>query len=285
MRFSRSLGILLAFAGLQVVFAQAMPDTLWLYKNGIVDTERYWYEIGLCDTFVINTDCFYPTDTGDAYDSAYINFDYQFTTANQGYSGFKIFWDMGMVTFNATEYDSMCFMHKGPLPNHIVKMMWVKGEGCGGPKTYQDFGEFASSTTWKRESIWFPTDFKKTGLFELRMQIYNADGSATVSDPGCLKIDNIGFVRKNTNGVSHAKRAPAVSGASRSFVPTSSGKVTLAVYSLQGEQLFKGLVDVAAGKRYDVGQFARSNSNLPAQWIQCVQITGSGVNITGKVCR
>ena len=66
MRFSRSLGILLAFAGLQVVFAQAMPDTLWLYKNGIVDTERYWYEIGLCDTFVINTDCFYPTDTGDA---------------------------------------------------------------------------------------------------------------------------------------------------------------------------------------------------------------------------
>jgi hypothetical protein len=285
MKVRLAFGVILAFASLQAVWAQQMPDTLWLFKDVITDTEKYWYEIGLCDTFVINTDCFYPTDTGDKYDSTYINFDYQFGNPHPGYAGFKIFWDRGMVTFNATEFDSMIFMHKGPLPGHKVHMIWAKGEGCGGPITYQDFGDFQSSTEWKREAIQFPAGFLKTGLFELRMQIYNDGGTDTTSAPGCLKLDNLGFIRKSTEGVSNAKHAPAVSGTSRYFVPKVSGKVTLAVYSLQGEQLFKGLIDVAAGKRYDVGQFARSNSNLPSQWIHCVQITGSGVNITGKVCR
>ena len=74
-------------------------------------------------------------------------------------------------------------------------------------------------------------------------------------------------------------------GGPRYFVPTVSGKVTLVIFSLQGEQLFRENVDVSAGRRYDVGQFARNNSKLPARWIQCVKITGSGVDITRKMFR
>jgi hypothetical protein len=117
------------------------------------------------------------------------------------------------------------------------------------------------------------------------MLIYNDSGNtSSTSAPGNLKLDNIGFIRAHT-AVSYPMRTPKAVGNSRFFVPPSSGKVTLAIYSLQGEQLYKGFIDVAAGKRYNIRQFARSKSNLPAQMIQCVQIRGAGVNIYEKVCR
>jgi len=178
-------------------------------------------------------------------------------------------------------------------------MIWGQGGQCGGPILYEDFGEFKSCTTWTKTTVPFPlksgnypqnpypdSPFVKVGIFELRMLIYN-DSSITTSPtsaPGNLKIDNIGFIRKST-AVSNPMHFPKAAGNTRTFVPKVSGKVTLAIYSLQGEELFRGPVDVTAGKRYDVHRFARSNSNLPAQWIHCVQITGSGVNIIGKVFR
>jgi len=177
-------------------------------------------------------------------------------------------------------------------------MIWAQGSaGCGTPINYEKMGEFKSSTTWTRESIPFPvkrnygsapdSDFVKHGLFELRLLIYNDSSAGTPSNtspPGNLKLDNMYFL-KNSNPVKHGKLLPqAVAGRSH-FIPTVSGKVTLAIFSLQGEQLFKEAVNVTAGKRYNVSQFARNNSNLPANWIHCVQISGAGVNITAKVCR
>jgi hypothetical protein len=119
------------------------------------------------------------------------------------------------------------------------------------------------------------------------MLIYNDSTTGTVSDTspkGCLKIDNIFFL-KNSTGVGNPKLAPGAVGGPRSFVPTVSGQVTLAIFSLQGEQLFKEPVGVTAGRKYNVSQFARKYSNLPAAWIQCVRISGAGVNITRKVVR
>jgi hypothetical protein len=189
-------GIVSVFACMQIVQAQPNLDKIWLFKDNIPDTEMLFFEIYLCDTTIVNTHCFSTVDTGDRYDGAYINFDYQFGGINPGYAGFKIFWDMGFVYYNATSHDSMCFMHKGPLPGHKVRLQWGRTDGCGAPITYQDFGEFKSSIVWKKEAIAFPPGFIRTGLFELRMLINNDTGTSATSPPGCLKIDNICFVKE-----------------------------------------------------------------------------------------
>ena len=193
----------------------------------------------------------------------------------------------------------MVLWHKGPLPGHKVMMIWAQGSaGCGTPINYEYFGQFKSSSVWKRESFPFPqkrgnaaqnpdpdSPFVKKGLFELRMLIYNdsigGDTSST-SGPGILKIDNMFFL-KNGTGVRNAKFAPGAVGGPRFFIPKVSGKVTLTIFSLQGEQLYQEPIDVTAGKRYNVSQFARRNSNLPARWIHCIQISGAGVTITAAL--
>jgi len=305
MKVCKCAGILLTLAFLRGASAQIYPDTMWACKDSIPESvTQFYFQIGLCDTFVHNTGCWNDTfnsagpvtmaDTGDRWDSSYINFNYQFTNAKPGYAGFKIFWDNGFVAFNCKSYDSMYFVYKGPLPGHKVKMVWGQGGQCGGPILYEEMGEFKSSATWKKITVPFPalrgnypqnlfpdSPFVKVGVFELRMLIYN-DSSVTTSPtsaPGNLKLDDIGFIRKTT-AVRDPMQLSKAAGNSRYFVPTASGAVTLGIYSLQGEQLFKGFVDVAAGKRYNVGQFARNNSKLPAGWIHCIQISGAGVNIT-----
>jgi len=238
-------------------------------------------------------------DTGAALDGYYINFNYQFGNPHPGYAGYKIYWDNGNASFYVTDFDSMILWHKGPLQGHKVKLIWAQGSaGCGTPINYELLGEFKSSDTWKRESFPFPltrgnspqnpspdSPFVKQGLFELRILIYNDGGTSQTSAPGDLKIDNIYFLRNPAQGVLNPKLVSGAIGGPRYFVPTVSGKVTLVIFSLQGEQLFRENVDVSAGRRYDVGQFARNNSKLPARWIQCVKITGSGVDITRKMFR
>jgi hypothetical protein len=338
MKFRKWLGILFSFASLQGVSAQVWPDTMWACRDSIPEGETvFYFQIGLCDTFVKNQGCWNDTlnssgnvtmaDTGDKWDQSYINFNYRFTNDSvripdkinlvdsagnvtvkdtvykygprPGYAGFKIFWDNGFVSFNTQTYDSMYFVHKGPPPGYKVRMIWGQGGQCFDPILYEDFGEFKSCTTWTKTTMPFPakagnypqnhspdTPFVKVGLFELRMLIYKDSSVAAgpASTSGYLKFDNIGFIRKSA-AVRNPMHGSKAFGTTRSFIPAVSGKVTLAVYSLQGERVFKGLVDVAAGKKYDVAQFARNNSKLSAGLINCVQVCGSGVNITEMVYR
>lgn len=285
MRIKGILILLLALGSLQTVAAQSNYDTLWLCRN--TDGCALWNDMLLADTSTLDTGKFVMTDTGDSQDgSEYINFDYQFTEARPGYAGFKVFWDYGVMSFYAEAHDTMVLWHKGPLPEHKVKLVWAQGSaGCGTPINYEDYVEFKSSADWKREAFGFPEGFVKNGLFELRFLIYNdpdAGGVSPTSGPGCLKIDNMFFKKASDNAVTNPMKARALSNA-RYFIPTISDKVSLTIFSLQGEQLFRQQVKVEKGKRYDVSRFARSNSNLPEKWIHCVQITGAGVNVTRKI--
>lgn len=328
MNLRKSFGIIIALACLQGLSAQPFPDTMWACKDSIPENDlQYYFTIGLCDTFVNNQGCWNDTlnsrgtitmaDTGDKWDGAYINFNYRFNNDSvhlkgknsigvdtifnygprPGYAGFKIFWDKGYVVFNASSYDSMYFVHKGPPPGYKVHMIWGSGGQCHGPILYEDFGEFKSCTTWTKTTVPFPektgnypqnqfpdSPFVKSGIFELRMLIYKDSSNATVpmNAPGYLKLDDIGFIRAKT-GVRNPMQLPKGVGNSRFFVPTASGMVTLGIYSLQGEELFKGLVNVTAGKRYNLSRFTRNNANLPRGMIYCIQISGPGVNITQKV--
>lgn len=320
MKSIRWLGIIFTLACLHNVMAQADLDTLWMCNDSIVPESpaQLWFNMYLSDTFPDNRGEFKMVDTGNSQDgSKYINFDYQFSNDSviikgknksgvdttfhsaprPGYAGFKVFWDMGFVKYYAEAHDSMFLWHKGPLPGHKVQIILAKAGDCGGTINYQVFAEFKSSSVWKRESFPFPAKqgagavnpdsaFDKHGIFEMRMLIYNETGNAPTSAKGSLKLDNMAFIKKkSSSGVSHAGYVPKSIGDARFFVPTISGKVTLSIFSLQGEQLFKQPVDVVAGKKYDVNQFARKNANLPSGWIDCIRITGQGVNITRKMVR
>jgi hypothetical protein len=286
MKFSSSLVIILALAFLQSAVAQETLDTIWLCRD--TTPEVMYYQMFLADTFPDNRDTFNMVDTGDALEGKYVNFNYQFGSPHPGYDGFKFYWDKGNASFYVDDYDSMVLWHKGPLSGHKVQMIWAQGSaGCGTPINYEYLGEYKSSPEWKRESFSFPSGFVKRGLFELRMLIYNDSSTGTTSPtspPGDLKIDNMFFIKKSA-AVNNPKIASGATGGPRYFVPTRSGNVTLTIFSLQGEQLFKESIAVTAGKKYDVSQFARKNSNLPAKWIHCIQITGAGVNITRKMVR
>lgn len=293
MKISSILRIILLVVGMHAIAAQGQLDTMWLCRDS--HPEALWLELGLADTFPDNRGAFEMVDTGASLnESPYVNFDYQFGNPNPGYAGFKFFWDNGIMQFYVAKYDSMILWHKGPLPGHKVKMVWAQGSaGCGTPINYQTFGEFKSSTEWKRESFGFPakrgdvstypdSPFVKDGLFELRMLIYNDEGTTSeTSDPGCLKIDNM-FFKKNTAGTKSIIVPAKITDANH-FIPNVSDKVTLSIFSLQGEQLFRESVDVTAGKTYKVIPFARKHSNLPAKWVQCVHIFGAGVNVSKKV--
>lgn len=319
MKFSRWLGIIFALACLHNAMAQTDLDTLYMCSENIIpeSPNQLWWATYLSDTFPDNRGQFQMVDTGDSQDgSKYVNFDYQFSTDSvvrtgktaggidttykfaprPGYAGFKFYWDNGYIKYYAEAHDSMFLWHKGPLPGHKVQIILAKAGDCGGEINYQVFAEFKSSSVWKRECFPFPAKqgagavnpdsaFDKHGIFEMRMLIYNETGNAPTSAKGCLKFDNIAFIKKSSSGVRHAGYVPKSIGDARFFVPTVSGKVTLSIYSLQGEQLFKQSIDVVAGKKYDVNQFARKNANLPSGWIDCIQITGPGVNITRKMVR
>lgn len=319
MKSIRWLGIIFTLACLHNVMAQTDLDTLWMCRDSIVplSANELWWKMYLSDTFPDNRGQFEMVDTGNSQDgSKYVNFDYQFNTDSvfikgitaagvdtifpcaprPGYAGFKFYWDKGAVRFYTTAQDSMFLWHKGPLPGHKVQIILAQGGECGGPINYQFFAEFKSSAVWKRESFPFPakqgatarfpdSPFVRNGILEMRMLIYNETGNAPTSVKGSLKLDNIAFIKKSSAGVRYSGYSPKSIGDSRFFIPTASGKVTLSIYSLQGEQLFKQSVDVVAGKKYDVSQFAGKNANLPSGWIDCIQITGQGVNITRKMVR
>jgi hypothetical protein len=242
MNLNSILIIMLFIASPHLGSAQIMPDSMWAFRDSINQDEKYYYDMGFCDTPVINRGCFnpgsdtgavYPTDTGDKYDNNYINFSYRFTN---GYAGFKIFWDMGMSQFNATEYSGMYLVHKGPLPGHKVQMLWVSSTGCGAPKVFQIFGEFKSSTTWKKEAIPFPADFKKTGLYELRFLVNNDDGTTSpTSGPGNLKLDDIAFIKGTMKPAAPTPVSPSNNAAGVSVTPAImwSGSSGTTSYSLQ----------------------------------------------------
>ena len=162
----------------------------------------------------------YPPDTGDSYDgSPYINLDYQFSSDSfivkdqydtsvimyrdlrPGFAGFKTAWDYGMNGFPLARYKYLILAHKGPPSTHRVTVRgWYNDGGCGSPSFNEYLGTFASSDTWREDTIVIPDSVQNKSdrernfskYYELVFIINNLDPNDTTSGPpGCLKVDNI----------------------------------------------------------------------------------------------
>jgi hypothetical protein len=79
MKFSGSLGIIMALAFLQSAVAQGSQDTMWICRDTTPDT--LWFKMNLADTFPDNRGQFDMVDTGTSLNSSYyVNFNYQFSS-------------------------------------------------------------------------------------------------------------------------------------------------------------------------------------------------------------
>jgi len=196
---------LLLTATLLSVSAKTQPDSLWIFRDSLADDLLIYSDQVILSTTPNDS---LPERISSINDSGieyyklagndetergrYINFDYQFTN---GYAGCRLLWMGYMRSFDVNEYDSMSFMHQGPLPGHKVELYWACHRN-GFPDKWQFFCEFSSSTEWKKECFQFPANFIKDSLFELRVLIHNDSGVISQnSPPGNLKLDDIGFIK------------------------------------------------------------------------------------------
>jgi hypothetical protein len=292
---------LLAILPAGLAFSGTLKDPIWLICEKHME-ELLWMNYTVCDTFRgKDLARIYPTDTGDKYDSIYINFNYQFTAdtiiflhpydSNEiylkdyrpGYAGFKIDWDNGVTTFPVAKFSYLVVTHKGPLPDHTVTIRFGYNSGCGSPTTFNEIGSFSSSTAWKEDWIKIPDSItsipeeQKTArnYYEMQVLITNADPSgSSTSAPGNFKIDNV-YLTNETGAVItlsktskfkpyavNIKTADQRIGLGKKF----SGRLkSIAVYDLQGNLLYK---QVTRGNVVDLGGLKKVSSEVRVVKVQ-----------------
>jgi hypothetical protein len=244
MKFYKYWMVVFAFSFIGWGSEATHKDPMWLYCDKSF-TELLWMNFKIFDTCRSQAVLpLYPTDTGDKYDSSYINFNYQFSTDTMklydpfdpttvtysdyrpGYAGFKIDWDGGVTGFPVAKFKYLAITHKGPLPNHKVTIRFGYNTICGSPTTFNEIGSFTSSTTWKEDRIKIPDSItnipadEKTRrqYYEMQVLITNTDpnGSPT-SAPGNLKIDNVYLT--NQGGEEESKGCGCGSGTGLALIP------------------------------------------------------------------
>ena len=71
---------LLAFLIAGLGYGGTLKDPNWLISDKPM-ADLFWMQFAVCDTYrAIDLNRVYPTDTGDKFDSMYVNLNYQFTT-------------------------------------------------------------------------------------------------------------------------------------------------------------------------------------------------------------
>ncbi len=197
-------------------------DPSWMFS----DTSDYLYQnFQYCDTtrtgdwncLALNSGQL--PDSGDAWDSTYINFDYKLVNDTfkvfdefdteliryQDYrrcvAGFKTAWEGGMVGFPLPRYKHLVFAHKGPNAKHKVTVRtWFNDGSCGAPSFNEFVGTFNASDTWKLDSIEIPEAIRNKAdkerntsqYYEFVFIITNIDeNDYTESEPSNLKLDDI----------------------------------------------------------------------------------------------
>jgi hypothetical protein len=204
--------------------AFATMEPLWMFTNRhpvIFNYFRYCDTNRDVDVLCRALESDQLPDSGDAYDSTYINLDYQFNhdsvivrdpydpsviiyqdaSLRPGFAGFKTAWDYGMNGFPFPRYKYLILAHKGPLSTHKVTIrVWYNDGSCGSPSFNEFIGTLTASSTWVLDTIPIPDtirnkpDFARNNYkyYELVFIINNiTPGDTTSGPPGNFKVDEI----------------------------------------------------------------------------------------------
>jgi len=310
MRFRKDVLALALVVCTRVVFGgSSIPPGKWMYTDEygqplysgieLVDTANlgppYTVGIGLHDDPELR-DVGYDTTPTVMY---YFSYDYQFT---QGWSGFKMMWEARDYPWNATgytdiqgtfhyqPYDSLVIKYIGPLQSQKVDVYFGESYDRYSPAFVDSIGTLPSnyhatysSDAWKTVALPLPpapAEADRTQIREVRFIIHNAgDNSSLTSDVGNLSIDKVGLIWKSNTAIKATSNRQSLKSNRLFFTPLTNGAIALSVFSLNGKLLADKQVNVAAGKRYSIRQFASANANVSASQVHLVRIRGAGIDV------
>lgn len=242
----------------------------------------------------------FVTDTGGLVPgTSYINYYYKF---RNNYAQVPIVWNgwAGWDSAIVAPYKYLQITYKGLLPTHQITIgffyaAWVypadsaihasdsiknatgAGDGVGTLP--------ASPDEWKTVTIQIPDSVNLDRITGMTLSIGNAPdlGGGQTSDLGNLKIARISLLSAPT-AVRYAATPRTGQAAGRfSFIPKSTGKVTLSIYSLKGELLCNKTLGVEANKQYSMRQMVQQYASRGSAQMRLVKIQGAGVNMNEKI--
>ena len=234
----------------------------------------------------------FMTDTGGFTEGTYY-FNYYYKFRNY-WAQLPFVWTgwQGYDSATVSPYKYLLIRYKGLLPDHQAKLGFFYGTWGPNVDTMRNVLKLgdgvgvlaASPTEWKTEIIQIPDSVSLPGITGITISIENVPGGGggPTSDVGNLKIDQISLLLNPEGPVRHTV-SPRMSQSDRfHFIPKTTGKVTLSVYSLRGELLSSRTIGVEANQQYTVRDFALRNSGLASQ-VRMVKIKGLGVNVNEKI--
>ncbi|MBN1130418.1 MAG: hypothetical protein JXA71_15605 [Chitinispirillaceae bacterium] len=303
MNVRKVLGEALIVTAIAAVATLSAPPGLWMY------TDEYgspgYSGVELVDTMWLGppyeaTDSTFGILRDDAYDytesvMAHFKWPYQFT---KGWAACKLIWEDRDWAWEAYGYDSLVIKYIGPLATHKIDIYF----GLAFTRFDSAFVEYIgsipanpvsiySSEAWKTVTLPLPPaptntpiDSMRKYLREVRFIIHNADGETSLTSPqGYFYLDKVGLVKASGAGTVTRNRMPATVSGRTAFVPASSGRVMLSLFTIDGKELFRKPVEVMAGCRYDITRFATGNAPFLAQQARIVRITGQGLAIQERI--
>jgi hypothetical protein len=234
----------------------------------------------------------YVTDTGGFVAAQkYLNYYYKF---RNWYAQLPVVWAnwAGLDSLTVLPYKYFLIIYKGILSTHQVSMSFFYG--TWGPnadttkntrKVGDGIGVLTSSPDWKTVVIKIPDSVCLPGMTGVSLNIGNApnSGGGQTSAVGNLKVARISLIVESSNPVRYTTAPRTIAKDRYSFVPKTTGKVTVSIFSLKGELLHEQLMCVESGRQYSIRSFAGQRGGYNNAKMRIVRIQGAGVSINEKI--
>lgn len=258
-----------------------LPDTTITSDTTVIDSS----------TFLTCVESDLVSDTGALVTgNRYINFNYKF---RNWYAQLPIIWSnwQGLDSLSVIPYSRLLITYKGLLSTHQANLEFIYG--TWGPnadttkstrKLGDGVGIVTPSSTWETLIIEIPDSVHLPGITGLVFNIGNIPnaGGDKTSGVGNLMVDRVSLLVGSSIPVRH-KTAPRISPADRfSFIPKSSGTITVSIYTLKGELIHAQSVSVESGRQYSVKRLAPQRNGMNNGQMRIIRVQGAGVNINEK---
>ncbi len=234
---------------------------------------------------------FTSTDSNGFYPgvSTYINYYYKFRNY---YAQLPIDWMnwQGYDSATVSPFKDLMIIYKGLLPTQQIQISFFYatwGTHYDSLRNTLNLGDglgtLLPSTDWKTVVIPIPDSVYLPYITGMVLGIENATGQGgKTSAVGQLEIARISLL--GTIPLSAKNNIKLKKAINNRFVFTpAGGAVSIAAFSLKGEEIFSKNMTVKAGTPYSIRQFVRGAMGPSASQVRLVKIKGEGVNITTRI--
>jgi hypothetical protein len=270
-------------------------DTQYFFRDTLLPDSTITISVLDSTTVLTCTNATFLSDTGGPTGAQYINYYYKFRNS---WAQLPFVWTgwQGLDSALVIPYKYLMVVYKGLLPTHQISMNFFYGAWSNPPDSARHATDSiknktgagdgvgtlaASPNEWKTVIIKIPDSVNMVRITGLILAIGGAPSQT--SDVGNLKVDRISLLVNAELPVRY-KASPRIGPMDRfTFIPKTTGKVTISVYSLKGEQLYSKSIGVDANKVYSVKQLAKRYCGAASPQVRLLKIKGAGVDINQRI--